>query len=612
MTLYINTLAAFLALAILLGAASTKAQPPPGTPDYPFPEGCPNRTKARTFCPRFYRRAEPGAPWLPFDNSKTTGCPSVCPNNQALNEAVAQPNKQYRLDEPQEIPCISKTSTCFKGASQLLECREGLDLLGNSKSLQLLKWTQMIPGSPTACGHGNREFSFFVRPADRGVSPNIEASFEKLLLIFAAGGICWDAESCGLTQSQLMGSGNNPWSSPSMRSPAVPERLLGYVHQMAASPVEPGLLDLSKYRQYDVVIIPDCTGDMTVGNRSYTYKDSQSCITAHHYGGINTGEALKWILHPQNSKRLHEILIVTTGYNDMGTAKAFGAHGPAFWAKYIQKRKPDARVRIVNEQSLGIYGPEWGKVMKDDPWGTQQLFEPGSNDWLTWQNWSATGPLTPLLPPPSMWSIAKDDMTSFYSYLVKTMPSIAIADVSSVNDPSQMFFFTKLGGKMQQCCRDGCSCTSGEEEEIHTGQLDFLKNLKVTILQRHQRLGRHYLSWLTRAPIRYLFLTANPEIQEHLTNIGQNSKWANQLSLSLLCPRVRGTTTCPTGASPKPGESSDMYMVNGDYKPTVLDQFIQLVGMARIELGEVGQVLSDTLPGRDYGERVFGDYTCTG
>jgi hypothetical protein len=55
-----------------------------------------------------------------------------------------------------------------------------------------------------------------------------------------------------------------------------------------------------------------------------------------------------------------------------------------------------------------------------------------------------------------------------------------------------------------------------------------------------------------------------------------------------------------------------MYMANSEYKPTVLDQFIQLLGMARIELGEVGQVLSDTLPGRDYTERVFGDYTCTG
>ena len=192
------------------------------------------------------------------------------------------------------------------------------------------------------------------------------------------------------------------------------------------------------------------------------------------------------------------------------------------------------------------------------------------------------------------------------------MPSIAIADVSSVNDPSQMFFFAKFGGKMQQCCRDGCSCTSGEEEEIDTGQLDFLKNLKVTILQRHQRLGRNYLSWLTRAPIRYLSLTGNPEIREHLSNIGQDGKWTNQLSLSLLCPRVRGTTTCPTGASPIPVESSDMYMANSEYKPTVLDQFIQLLGMARIELGEVGQVLSDTLPGRDYTERVFGDYTCTG
>eukprot|EP00961_Rhodomonas_salina_P095169 1280388-Rhodomonas_salina.1 len=47
---------------------------------------------------------------------------------------------------------------------------------------------QLKPGSPTVCGHGNREFSFF---AHKGQDTS------KVIVVFASGGMCWDAESCG-------------------------------------------------------------------------------------------------------------------------------------------------------------------------------------------------------------------------------------------------------------------------------------------------------------------------------------------------------------------------------------------------------------------------------
>jgi len=481
----------------------------------------------------------------------------------------------------------------------------------DQKFLQNQEWTQMIPGSPAACGHGNREFSFLVRTATK------VGSLERVVLAFAAGGMCWDAESCGNTAIQRMGSGNNQWSSPHMKSPAIPGRQLDYTWAATDENSKPGILNMDQYGEYDSVLISDCTGDMTIGNRSYTYDagDNETCITAHHRGGINTGLAIDWIVHPRNSQALREVLIVATGYNDMGQGRAFGGHGPAFWAAYIQKRKPDVRVRVVTEQSLGINGPEWSKVMEPDPWGTQQLHEPGTT--------------TPVLPPPLDWSFAKDDMTSYYEYIAKTTPSVAFADVASVNDPSQMALFAHFGGHKRQCCVDGCSCRENRgDDSIEAGQLDWTKTFKVAILQRHQRLGQNYRSWLSTAPIRYFMLSTTVQLQSYLSQI-RATQWATDVAMMQeICPKASGSIKCPEVAQASsvqfkcgstkcpdvcPKVMDKTRCLDGQFKsPSKLDQFVLAFGESAILLDGLGVVKSQQLPGRTYQERVFGDFTCTG
>lgn len=571
--------AALLALVALLGVTGSAAQT-----YYAPPKGCPKRAQAQSYCPRFFRGIGQGSAWLPFDINRPG---SPIQRTGPTSGQISQTALVYRLDEPLEKPCISLPSSCRLSGGGLLECT--LRMMNMEDNfLQILFWTQMIPGSPAACGHGNREFSFYVRPADRGVASGA-ASLEKVLLIFAAGGMCWDAEGCGNTAQQKMGSGNNKWSSPNGKSPETPARLLRYLWSGQERDSKPGILDMDAYPDYDAVLVPDCTGDMNLGNRSYTY-DAQSnstCITAHHRGGINTGLAVDWLVNPKNSKKLREILILATGYNDMGMGNAFGAHGPAFWAQYIQKRVPDALVRVVTEQSLGLHGPGFSKVIENDPWGTLQLHEPGSN--------------TLLLPPPSVWSFAHDDMTSYYEYVAKTTPSIAFADVATMHDPSQMALFKHFGGMDRQCCVDGCSCQSGGDDGIEAGQLDWIKTVKVTILQRHQRLGKNYRSWLSHTPIRYFMLATELQLEDYLTLIGASARWRQQVSIKTLCPKVKGSTSCPVL---EPGTKYPSY--------SILDQFVRKFGESTIQLDEVGQIKSDNLPGRTYEERVFGDFTCTG
>jgi hypothetical protein len=37
--------------------------------------------------------------------------------------------------------------------------------------------------------------------------------------------------------------------------------------------------------------------------------------------------------------------------------------------KYIQDRAPSAKVRVVVDSSMALFGPKWREVMQDDPWG---------------------------------------------------------------------------------------------------------------------------------------------------------------------------------------------------------------------------------------------------
>lgn len=604
-----NGLAAILALLLLSRLPGAPADHAAKDQWFSAPVGCGNAsTSVQNYCPRFFRNQ--AGQWLPFDISRPGyKIDPVGPSRIQLDQ-----EEQHWLNEPQHRPCISAPNTCRRqDADTVIKCTDGQTkqmMFMDSNFLELGRWSQMIPGSPAVCGHGNREFSFFVRPSDpAGVRTKV--SLEKLMLVFSAGGICWDAEGCGTSNKRRMGSGNNNWAPPNHRHPEIPNKMLEYVWVPQDDESKPGLLNIDSYPDYDIVLIPDCTGDMTIGNRSYTYDAGRdTCITAHHMGGINTGMALDWVVHERNSKDLREILIVNTGYNELGQETAFGGHGPVFWASYLQKMKPDVKIRVVTEQNFGIHGPMWTKIMEMDPWGTGQLFEPST--------------LKPLLPPKDRWSLAHDDMTSYYDYVTETSPTLAFADVGSMHDPSQVKFFTEFGGKSRECCMDGCSChpPGDGDESIVAGHRDWLKSVKVAVLQRHQRLGQNYRSWLSQAPVRYFLLSTFPELEQHLTQI-KATQWIHESSkISRICPRVsiaKGSMTWTSGALPGGNclflDDHEAPVLSSGKKmnsPSILDQFIRLFGESDIELDGFGRIKFENLPGRGYVERVFGNFTCLG
>ena len=173
----------------------------------------------------------------------------------------------------QETPCKSIPATCM-GPTEY-KCVPGMQKLSEfSAGSNVVR--EIKPGSPAVCGHGNREFSFLAR---RGKLTT------HVMVVFLGGGICWDAETCaaegaGRTISMDSLHSRNPDSSP-----AVPFE----VKQDLGTPGKAfrlGIFDSASteldnpFTRWSLLVIPDCTGDQHIGNRSYTYDaGKETCRT---------------------------------------------------------------------------------------------------------------------------------------------------------------------------------------------------------------------------------------------------------------------------------------------------------------------------------------------
>jgi hypothetical protein len=165
-----------------------------------------------------------------------------------------------------------------------------------------------LPG--TKCGNGS-QYKFFVR---RTTSPN-------LLFYFEGGGACWDYDTCS-GRAGVIGAANPNGIADD------------YMTQFTAkyvSPIvngaDPGLPGRSRTdlvtKDWNIVYMPYCTGDVHIGNKATTYVDTtggQAPLTWNHSGYTNTVAAINYAhtQFPSVSK------LLVTGFSAGGTATAAG------------------------------------------------------------------------------------------------------------------------------------------------------------------------------------------------------------------------------------------------------------------------------------------------
>ncbi|MDZ4765396.1 MAG: pectin acetylesterase-family hydrolase [Chloroflexota bacterium] len=181
-------------------------------------------------------------------------------------------------------------------------------------------WQIIDGGAGTMCAF-ETPYRFFART---------DVSTERLAIFFQPGGGCWTGATC------LQGS---------------------VIYDQSVSGSEPerhtGILDFSDaanpLRDFDVVFVPYCTGDVHLGDATQTYRRGLGrAVTVHHNGYRNARAALDWVY--ANYPAPAQVVIA---------GSSAGAVGALIYAGDVMGRYPNARALFIGDSYVGIIPPRW-------------------------------------------------------------------------------------------------------------------------------------------------------------------------------------------------------------------------------------------------------------
>jgi len=146
-------------------------------------------------------------------------------------------------------------------------------------------WIKIEPPG-VVCGN-NSSYKFFA---------NFSATSDKLVVVFEPGGACWDYDSC---------TGKN-----GIRGAANVDGLEDNHWELAAfiSPFLSRFDDTNPSRDWNMIYVPYCTGDVHTGNNIVTYQGDPN-VEFHHDGHDAVQEVVKWL----DSNFTHVPKMVVTG-----------------------------------------------------------------------------------------------------------------------------------------------------------------------------------------------------------------------------------------------------------------------------------------------------------
>lgn len=141
---------------------------------------------------------------------------------------------------------------------------------GGGTGIPCSAWTKVEPPE-AVCSNGS-QYKFFV---------NFSNDNHNLLIMFEPGGACWDYESCS---GGLRGAAN----PNGIRDDHLAERQ--YINLLRRTEDNP-------LRDWNLVFLPYCTGDVFGGDRVATYEKpgGGGSLTYRHVGLSNTDKVLAWL-----------------------------------------------------------------------------------------------------------------------------------------------------------------------------------------------------------------------------------------------------------------------------------------------------------------------------
>lgn len=344
----------------------------------------------------------------------------------------------------------------------------------------------------------DKTFSFWVR---KGRAKNTVVFFE-------GGGACWDNLTCTFPIAGL------PSEVPQFFVPQVPPGTDPatfdgiFRSDRADNPV----------RDWNMVYIPYCTGDLHAGSATKTYTSvghpvlpipAGTPIAIEHRGFDNFMVVLDWM--KKNLEPRPKNLLVT--------GSSAGGYGASLNFPYLARAYPQAHLYVVADASQGVTTPAWDRFGRS-AWNLQ--FAPG-----------AFGADPASLPSADLLRVA-----------AQSHPRAKVAQLTTTFDAVQILFY----GVMKQYYPPGGSCSNLA--------VDWYQQMTAKLLEYDAQVRnfRYYLAGgsyhtLMRSPLFYDEASTGTPFNEWLRQMlsnrggtgGKGGRWTNEV-----CPNCLAVLPCPT------------------------------------------------------------------
>ena len=196
-------------------------------------------------------------------------------------------------------------------------------------------WTKIEPGGDTICATGT-PYAFFVHPG----------TVNRLVLFFQGAAQCYDDNTCSTGMfKKTVDETDSPANHPQ------------------------GIFDLDNadnpFKDWYQVYVPECTGDLHLGNATPTYHWGGKDYTMNYKGFVNVSAVLDWI---QAGFSEPEKFFVA--------GCSAGAIGSVIGAAYLHALYPDVPLYQLSDSAAGMTtddflqeaGQSWGWVQNVPDW----------------------------------------------------------------------------------------------------------------------------------------------------------------------------------------------------------------------------------------------------
>lgn len=256
--------------------------------------------------------------------------------------------------------------------------------------------TKTFNFNPSCSGTaGNETFKFYTK---KGTSRNY-------IINFMGGGACWDAKNCLGTNTPTYFNQASQFSS------------------LAAKFAFNGILDetnpMNPYRDWNVIFIPYCTGDLHWGSNDTTYNDPNTGVatTFKHRGFQNFISVLDFMLKDSEFKPDSSSNILVTG-------QSAGGYGAIFNFPYVKEVFTSSTVSVISDASNGVVPTGFANAAATNRWKADSNVP----EWLTGFNLTnfQNGNLT---------------LGNFFKLVADTYSTSRVGQYTTAFDGNQRFFY---------------------------------------------------------------------------------------------------------------------------------------------------------------------------